>query len=251
MPWSYPDTIPAVAQNWTADEQRRCIDAANDVLENTGDEEQAIYACIAAAGKERTMKTKTFKAMLEATGDGDAGEVEAVFATLNVIDYDGDVTLAGAFGSQPVIIEPWNHNYQAPPVGKGIISESENDARLKGRFFTDTASGLEHYRVVKNLAEQQEWSYTFQVLDAEPGKFDGQDVTFLKRLEVIGVSPVTRGAGIATRTVAIKRADKDASDDARETEGQTGDPGEPSGPPPRVLSTRIDIELLEEIDESP
>lgn len=191
------------------------------------------------------MKTKTFKATLEFKGDSESGEVEAVFATLNVVDHNGDVTLPGAFGAQRVVIEPWNHNYQAPPVGKGLIEEEGDEARLKGRFFTDTASGLEHYRVVKNLEDQQEWSYTFQVLDAEPGKFNGRDVVFLKRLEVIGVGPVTRGAGIATRTVAIKRAGDGAGDDAEETEGQTGD-GEPSGPPPRVLLAEIDIQLLED-----
>jgi len=191
------------------------------------------------------MKTKTFKATLEIKGDGESGEVEAVFATLNVIDHDGDVALPGAFGSQRVVIEPWNHNYQAPPVGKGVIVEEGDEARLKGRFFTDTAGGAEHYRVVKNLEDQQEWSYTFQVLDGDPGKFDGRDVYFLKRLEVIGVGPVTRGAGIATRTVTIKRAGNGASDDATETEGQTGN-GEPSGPPPRVLLAEIDIQLLEE-----
>ena len=46
---------PAVAKNWTAAEQEKCIAAANTVLTAGGDkaEEQAIFACIRAAGKSQ------------------------------------------------------------------------------------------------------------------------------------------------------------------------------------------------------
>jgi len=153
------------------------------------------------------MKTKTFRGRMQLKTGGQEGEVQAVFATLNVIDHDGDVTLPGAFGEQRVFIEPWNHNYQAPPVGKGMIREIENEAVVDGQFFMDTTAGREHHAVVKAAGDMQEWSYTFRVVAAEPGMFDGQPVQFLKRLDVIGVSPVTRGAGIATRTTVIKGAE--------------------------------------------
>jgi phage head maturation protease len=154
------------------------------------------------------METKTFKAPLGFKADGDKGEFEAVFATLNVIDWDGDVTLPGAFGEQRVLLEAWNHNYAMPPVGKGQIFERENEAIVAGRFFMDTSAGAEHYTVAKELGEMQEFSYTFNILDAAPGVFDGQTVRFLKRLEVIGVGQVSRGAGIATRLTAIKSAEE-------------------------------------------
>ena len=70
MPWSYPDNVPAVAQNWTEAQQRRCVEAANATLERTGDDEQAIYACITAAGKESEMERKVFKGTLELKADG-------------------------------------------------------------------------------------------------------------------------------------------------------------------------------------
>jgi len=159
--------------------------------------------------REMEMKTKVYRAPVHIKaddGDGEKGEFAAVFATLNVVDHDEDVTLPGAFGSQRVLVEPWNHNYQQPPVGKGVITEEKDQAIVSGRFFLDTAAGREHYTVVKDLGDMQEWSYTFRILDAEPGMFDGAPVRLLKRLEVIGVSPVTEGAGIDTHTVAIKGA---------------------------------------------
>lgn len=53
MPYSYPNTIPAVAKNWTAEEQKKCIGAANAVLKSGGSEASAIFACIHAAGKSK------------------------------------------------------------------------------------------------------------------------------------------------------------------------------------------------------
>jgi hypothetical protein len=50
MPWTV-DRPPTVARNWSDEEKRRCVEAANAVLEETGDEERAIFACIRAAGR--------------------------------------------------------------------------------------------------------------------------------------------------------------------------------------------------------
>jgi hypothetical protein len=152
------------------------------------------------------METKVFRAPIQIKADGEQGEFSAVFATLGVVDLDDDVTIPGAFGSQRVLIEPWNHNLQAPPIGKGTITEDGNQALVSARFFLDTEAGREHYAVVKALEDMQEWSYSFRIVEADVGMFEGQQVRFLRRLEVIGVSPVTQGAGIATHTVAIKGA---------------------------------------------
>jgi hypothetical protein len=57
MPYTYPDSIPAVAKNWTADEQKKCVAAANAVLKKKGDSkdaaQEAVFACIHAAGKQK------------------------------------------------------------------------------------------------------------------------------------------------------------------------------------------------------
>lgn len=52
MPWTV-ENPPDVAKNWTKEEIERCVAAANAVLEEGGSDEEAIYACIAAAGKSK------------------------------------------------------------------------------------------------------------------------------------------------------------------------------------------------------
>jgi hypothetical protein len=199
------------------------------------------------------MNKKIYTGPIQFKADSDqTGQFTAVFATLNVIDHDGDVTLPGAFqDGQEAPIEAWNHNYGVPPVGKGFVREREDKAVVEGRFFLDTAGGLEHYKTVKALGDLQEWSYTFQVEDAAPGKFDGQDVQFLRKLDVWGVAPVQRGAGIDTRTTSIKSAgapsvDDEPSDSDTESdnEGQAGN-GEPSGVSPESVLVMLDVLDLE------
>jgi hypothetical protein len=152
-----------------------------------------------------TMKQKVYTGPIQLKADGKEGEFVAEFATISVIDHDKDVTLPGAFhDGQGTLIEPWNHNYGELPVGKGVIHEKKDKAVIEGQFFLDTQSGLEHYRVVKALGPLQEWSYTFEIEKASQGKFEDQDVRFLEGLDVWGVAPVTRGAGIDTRTTDIK-----------------------------------------------
>ena len=53
MPYNYPDNIPKVAQNWDAEAQRKCTAAAQAALESGSSEAEAIFACIAAAGKSK------------------------------------------------------------------------------------------------------------------------------------------------------------------------------------------------------
>jgi len=197
------------------------------------------------------MAQKVYKGQIKFKKDADeTGEFRAEFATLNVVDHDGDVTVPGAFqDGQETLIEAWNHNYGQLPVGKGVIHEDGDKAVVEGFFFLDTQGGLEHYKTVKALGSLQEWSYTFDVEDSGYGESDGQDVQFLRKLDVWGVAPVERGAGIDTRTIDIKAAkdSKDsggaedgASDGAGDGEGEAGD-GKPSGRDPRDMQIELDI----------
>jgi len=49
-PWTVDDP-PSCAQNWTREERGRCVEAANEVLAEGGTDEEAVFACIHAAGK--------------------------------------------------------------------------------------------------------------------------------------------------------------------------------------------------------
>lgn len=204
------------------------------------------------------MERKIFKAplVLKAEGDGgEAGQFTAVFSTFNVIDHHGDVTVPGAFKEQSVVVEPWNHGWTLP-AGKGVVKSDGEKAWVEGQFFMDTEVGREHYATVKGLGEMGEWSYTFDIEEAGQGDFEGQQVQFLRKLDVVGVGPVTRGAGI-TRTVTIKK--KDSAQGEGEDGGGTDGTGavKPSGPDAgsplhsesalltRINSTEVGIIYLE------
>lgn len=178
------------------------------------------------------MEKKTYRGNLRFKDDADqTGEFTAVFATFNVKDHDGDVTIPGAFKEgQRVLIEPWNHNYTAPPVGMGVIHQDDEKAWVDGKFFLDTAAGSEHYLVAKNLGDLQEWSYTFLVEEGKVGLFDGEEVFFLEKMDVWGVGQVTRGAGIGTRTTTIKNRGGDNPEpvEPEQNEDEAGDAGKSS-----------------------
>lgn len=158
--------------------------------------------------------TKTFRDV-NVKADG-SGEFSAVFSTFDVIDHDGDVTLPGAFTEgQKVRISAYGHEswMGALPVGRGQIRTTDREAIVDGKFFLDTTTGRDTYEVVKGLDDLQEWSYGFDILERSQGEFEGEQVQFLRSLKVHEVSPVLLGAGIGTRTLAVKGL-KDATVDA-------------------------------------
>jgi len=134
------------------------------------------------------------------------GHIKAAFAQLNVIDSDGDVTVNGAFPRKDVPMSAYGHTSWdgALPVGKGAITEDGDWAVFEGDFFMDTTHGHDAYLTVKGLGELAEYSYGFDTLDAERGTFEGEPATYLKSLDVFEVSPVLKGAGVGTHTLAIK-----------------------------------------------
>ena len=152
-------------------------------------------------------------ALTLATTDDDAdakeGDVRALFATLNEIDKDNDVTLPGAFESGAAVrIAAYGHNSMGMspqlPTGRGEIFADDEKAVMRGRFFLETTAGKDTYLTVKEMGDLQEWSYEYDILEAEPGTHRGQPVQHLKKLKVHGVTPVYLGAGIGTQTLDIK-----------------------------------------------
>jgi HK97 family phage prohead protease len=138
------------------------------------------------------------------------GKVSAVFSVFNSLDSDGDVVLPGSIksgfksGSVPMV---WAHKWDMP-IGKGSIKSDGDKATFEGEFFMDTESGKEAYKIVKNMADMQQWSFGYRVNDAERGKVgegdEEKDARFLKDLTVFEVSPVLVGANQDTYTMAIK-----------------------------------------------
>ena len=153
------------------------------------------------------MNTKAFNRV--EIKDADKGEIVAVFATLNVIDSDGDVTVPGAFeNGAKVRISAFGHSSWGDklPVGKATIRETKTEAIFEGRFFMDNEDAVRTFNVVKALGEDglQEFSYGYDPVEYAFGEFEGQKVRFLNKLKVHEVSPVLLGAGVGTRLLTAK-----------------------------------------------
>ena len=141
--------------------------------------------------------------------DADRGEVVAVFATLETLDSDGDITKKGAFpDGAPVPISAYGHTSWdgSLPVGQGVIREKGNEAILEGTFFLDTTAGRDTFSVVKRLGDAglQEFSYGYEPVKFSYGEEDGRTVRYLEQLKVFEVSPVLVGAGVGTRLLSAK-----------------------------------------------
>ena len=137
----------------------------------------------------------------------EAGEVTVAFSRFNVVDSDEDVTFAGSMPvGKAVPMSAYGHTSWdgALPTGKGVISESGDLGVFEGGFFMETDQGRNAYNTVKAMADIQEWSYGYAVLEGGPGMFEGKRVRELRKLDVFEVSPVLKGAGIGTATLALK-----------------------------------------------
>lgn len=137
----------------------------------------------------------------------ETGQIELAFAQLNVVDSDGDVTLPGAFPSgKSVPMSAYGHTSWdgALPTGKGVITEQGDWAVFMGAFLMGTDQGKNTYATVKEMGELQEYSYGYQPVKFSFGERAGKQVRFLEQLDVFEVSPVLRGAGVGTHTLAIK-----------------------------------------------
>ena len=163
------------------------------------------------------MDYKSFQVkQLEGDGTG-----SAVFATLNVVDKDGDVTEPGAFGKQAVVIVP-THDWSSVPLGKGSTREVGDEAIVDFKLNLDSPTAKEWHSALKfDLDEgpqKQEWSYGFDILEESRGEFEGDPVRFLKSLRIHEVSPVLVGAGVNTRTLTMKEKGIKLSDQLQRVE---------------------------------
>lgn len=162
------------------------------------------------------MEHKSFHAGLK-SADAD-GTATWVMATLGVIDHDGDVTLPGAFGKQTVTVLP-SHQSGHVPLGKGVIYEDGDEAIAEVKFNLAIPAARDWHEAIKfdlaNPPALQEYSYGYDLKQGGYyfGELDGQKVRFFKALddgspgvEVLETSPVLRGAGLGTRTLAAKAA---------------------------------------------
>jgi len=158
------------------------------------------------------METKSFGSL--EIKDEERGEVEAIVATLEVVDRDGDVILPGAIprGGAKVKLSGYGHDVilqDAPPVGIGTIREEGGKALFDGRFFMSTSRGREAFAVVKELGTDGEWSFGFPNASVTTSKMTDEwkekgARRLIASMAPVEASPVFRGAGLGTMTMHTK-----------------------------------------------
>lgn len=134
------------------------------------------------------------------------GKGSAVFATLNVVDKDGDLTIPGAFGEQMAKFVG-AHNWGEPSIGGSKVREEGNLAIADFQINLDMAAGQEWYKSLKfNFDNQipQEFSYGFDVLKDSYRDEGGRRIRVLEEMKVHEVSPVMIGAGVNTHLRSMK-----------------------------------------------
>jgi len=118
-----------VAKNWSADEIHKCVLAANAALDEGASDEEAIYACIAAAGRkdkvtERTMTPSYIRAYRQAPpADAAEGPLRFVASTAGIKRDGMEIEQTGwdidNYLRNAVVL--WAHDYVGrPPIGRAI-----------------------------------------------------------------------------------------------------------------------------------
>lgn len=148
--------------------------------------------------------------------DAERGEVEAVVATIGVVDRDGDVIFPGAIpDGVKVKLSEYDHailEKGVPPVGAGTISVKGDRAIFSGRYFMTTERGREAFHTAKELGPDSEWSFGFVRSATKTVPMTAEWRAKGARRLIVGLdareaSPVFVGAGIGTGTLATKAAD--------------------------------------------
>jgi hypothetical protein len=145
------------------------------------------------------------------------GEVEAVIATLGVVDHDADVIQKGAIpDGAKVTMSEYGHDaiFGRRPVGKGALHTEANKIVFRGRYFLNTTNGRDAFETVKAMGSDQQWSFGFRVKGSEIADEEWQKKgarRILTKLDAFEVSPVIIAAGKGTRTLSVKEAKPDVT----------------------------------------
>jgi hypothetical protein len=153
-------------------------------------------------------QTKTVKAKL--IDAGDAGSFEAIIATFDEVDSDGDIVLHGAFDNVKVAPIMPAHFHGSVPLGKATIEERVDKAVAVGKFNLDVAPARDWHEAIKFDLEHpppvQEWSWGYHAIESSEENRDGERIRLLAKLDITEISPVLRGASVGTMTLSAKSA---------------------------------------------
>lgn len=206
MPWTYDDP-PAVAENWDDDEIVACVDAANAVLDEGGNDEEAIFACIHAAGRsERKMTSMTKRQAVlrvfplrdihvRAQGE-DGPAIEGYAAVFDQISEDlggfREVIKPGAFTKtlkEADVRATFNHdpNYVLGRMGAGTLEISQDEHGLPIRARPPDTQWARDLMVSMERGDIDQMSFLFRSIVShweEPDPEGGRDFPLWVQEEV-------------------------------------------------------------------
>lgn len=180
------------------------------------------------------MKFKECPAFKVAPDGGDSsGEFEAIVSVFGNIDRVGDVVFPGAFADSlaewkasgdpiPVL---WSHRMDDPRYSIGAVLEAEElepgDKRIpewadphvkdngglwvRAKLHDDGEIALAARKLLQARLVKQ-FSFAYDIVDADWVTVDGRDAYGLKRLDLFEVSPTQVGANDLTELVGAKAA---------------------------------------------
>jgi HK97 family phage major capsid protein len=218
MPWDI-DHPPTVAENWSEEEKKKCVDAANAVMEEGGSEEEAIQACIHAAG--RRLVGKIWNRQFPAEGvAGKEGSYTISFSSSEVLDrglyfeklshQPGSVRLDRLNQGGAVL---WNHN---PDDQRGVVLRAWIEGG-KGRAmirFSPNPSGLE-LKADIDAGIKRNVSISYLIIKSQSlGLRDGKEIIEATEWEPLEISFVSVPADFS---VGVGRSYKDLATMENET----------------------------------
>ena len=138
------------------------------------------------------------------------GTATARIAVIGAKDHDDDIMEMGAFTEgQNITILP-THQWHKQPLGKGVIRMSGNDVLVDIKFNLESQAAKEWHSWLKfdlengNPIQEWSWGWDWRNLKYRTERIDGEEVRIFEKVDVIEASPVLRGAGSDTGTVATK-----------------------------------------------
>lgn len=148
----------------------------------------------------------------------------AKIATLGVLDLDRDITLDGWFVDGMTAPVVPTHDWSSVPLGRATVRVVDDEV-LADIEWNDTREAESWRQAIEfDYARQphMNWSYGFTIrdgstsvgtwLDELPARFLGAAPDGSPGCNLIEVSPVMRGAGVGTTTLAIGDSEQ-ATDD--------------------------------------
>lgn len=151
--------------------------------------------------------------------DDAKGEVTSVVYTLDEVDREREVILSTAFqGGVRVSLSEYGHDGilaqmkktgapVKPPAGKGVLTIEGKQVVFRGKYFMSTQRGREAYATAKEMGSEQEWSFSYLILETGPPSEEWRAKGARRvhtKIAPFEVSPVTIAGGVGTHTVGVK-----------------------------------------------